>query len=142
MENTTSTLEMPGKRDTRYAKVLLIDDNTFDYTINKKLMEVHHFAAKVDVFGKAPEALAALATARQNDLPDIIFLDITMPEMDGFEFLDEFAKLKPEVHAHCKIIMLTNSESFGDFNRANKNRFVRKLLNKPLTEQVLDAINV
>ena len=66
-----------------------------------------------------------------------------MPMMDGFGFLDEFAKLPEEITKKCKIVMLSTSESFkGETNRANKNRYVYKFLNKPLTEQVLAAINV
>jgi hypothetical protein len=60
--------------------------------------------------------------------------------MDGFEFLDAYAKLPTEVTAKPKVIMLSSSESFKDLNRANSNRFVFKFLNKPLTEAVLDAI--
>ena len=69
-------------------------------------------------------------------------LDIMMPGMDGFAFLEEFDKLQTEVKGKSKIIMLSTSESFRDLNRANKNPFVRKFLNKPLTQQVLQAINV
>ena len=65
-----------------------------------------------------------------------------MPVMDGFAFLDEFAKLPEDITKNCKVIMLSTSESFKDLNKANKNRFVYKFLNKPLTDQVLAAINV
>jgi CheY-like chemotaxis protein len=75
-------------------------------------------------------------------LPDLIFLDIMMPIMDGFGFLDEFAKLPDDITQKCKIVMLSTSESFKDLNKANKNRFVYKFLNKPLNEQVLTALNV
>lgn len=127
----------------RYKNVLLIDDNEIDILVNKKLIEGEKFAEQVSSAFSAAEALKALkANAGKPSFPELIFLDIIMPMMDGFGFLDEFAKLPEEVTKNCKIIMLSNTESFKDLNRANKSRFVYKFLNKPLTEQVLAAINV
>lgn len=142
MEEVKSILSKPGKNETRYAKVLLLDDNTLDNFVNKKLLEMNSFAGKIEVFESAPETLAYLRKENSQHLPDIIFLDIMMPGMDGFQFLEEFEKLPDEVQKKCKIIMLSTSESFKDLNRANKSHFVCKFLNKPLNEQVLDAINV
>jgi len=65
-----------------------------------------------------------------------------MPEMDGFQFLEEFEKLQVSIQQKCKVIMLSTSDSFKDLNRANKSKFVKKFLNKPLTENILQAINV
>jgi CheY-like chemotaxis protein len=65
-----------------------------------------------------------------------------MPVMDGFQFLDEYEKLPENQRMQMKVILLSTSESFKDLNRANKNPYVRKFLNKPLTIQVLQAINV
>lgn len=130
----------PGKE--KYQSVMLIDDNSLDNFINKKMIESNGFAEKVDTYQDAREALHFLKTATSGTWPDVIFLDIMMPEMDGFTFLEEFEKLPETVRMHCKIIMLSTSESFKDLNRANKNPFVKKFLNKPLTNQVLQAINV
>ena len=65
-----------------------------------------------------------------------------MPQMDGFQFLEAFEKLPEDQRMQMKVVMLSTSESFKDLNRANKNPYVRKFLNKPLTLQVLQAINV
>ncbi|HKR05734.1 MAG TPA: response regulator [Bacteroidia bacterium] len=132
--------ESSGK--VKYAKVLLIDDNTLDNFVNKKLVEMNSFASKVEVFESAQAALDYLKNEKTENLPDIIFLDIMMPIMDGFQFLDKFELLHESIHTKCKIIMLSTSDSFKDLNRANKNRFVHKFLNKPLNEQVLGAINI
>jgi CheY-like chemotaxis protein len=121
---------------------MLVDDNSLDNFINKKLLESNGFAEVVTTFLSPIEALTFLKKATPAELPEIIFLDIMMPEMDGFAFLDEFEKLPESTHKACKVIMLSTSDSFRDLNRANKNRFVKKFLNKPLTAQIISAIKV
>src|SRR4051812_21111340 len=107
----------------RYKHVLLIDDNEIDILVNKKVLENEKFAGQVSSVTSASDALKTLkSSAVNNTLPDLIFLDIVMPHMDGFGFLDEFAKLTEDITKTCKIIMLSTSESFKDLNRANKSR--------------------
>ncbi len=129
-------------RSARYQTVMLIDDNPLDNLVNRKMVEKDHFAKSVLVLEKAKDALAFLSTASPAELPDLIFLDINMPEMDGFEFLEKFACLPESISGKIKIIMLSTSDSFKDLNRANQSRFVYKFLNKPLNDQVLSAINI
>jgi CheY-like chemotaxis protein len=123
-----------------YERVMLVDDNSMDNFINKRLIESCGFATEVISCQSGQEALDYLK--KNQMLPSLIFLDINMPEMNGFEFLDAYAGLAATVHQECKVLMLSTSESFKDLNRANKNRFVRKFLNKPLTVDVLKAIKV
>jgi len=127
----------------RYKKVLFIDDNELDNFINKKLIESENFSSEVQTYLSAPEALETLkANAATPDLlPDIIFLDIIMPVMDGFAFLDEYARLPESLKMKCKIVMLSTTESFTELNRANQNKYVRKFLNKPLSPAMLKVIN-
>ncbi|CAN5427360.1 response regulator [soil metagenome] len=125
-----------------YSKVMLIDDNSLDNFVNKKLLETNGFAEEVTTYQSAVEALDFLKKASGESLPDVIFLDIMMPEMDGFQFLDAMEFLPESTLRHCKVIMLSTSESFRDLNRANKNALVKKFLNKPLTTQVISAIKI
>jgi len=125
----------------RYNLVMLIDDNELDNFVNKKLIENEQFANQVLVQSSGISALDYLKKP-SGDIPDIIFLDIMMPGMDGFGFLDEFDKLSDDIKKKSRIIMLSTSESFKDLNRANQNKNVYKFLNKPLNKLVLDAINV
>lgn len=130
------------KGNARYSRVLLIDDNPMDNFVNKKLLESTSFATEVVTHQFPKEALSYLTSLDIEALPELIFLDIMMPEMDGFQFLDEFEKLQVSIQQKCKVIMLSTSDSFKDLNRANKSKFVKKFLNKPLTEKILHAINV
>ena len=128
----------------RYNTVMLIDDNELDNFVNKKLIENEHFADNVLVQSSGNNALDYLKSHANNaaEIPEIIFLDIMMPDLDGFGFLTEFEKLNDEIKNKSKVIMLSTSESFKDLNRANRNKYVYKFLNKPLNKPVLDALNV
>ncbi|TAE50932.1 MAG: response regulator [Bacteroidetes bacterium] len=122
---------------------MLVDDNEIDNIINEKIIEANHFAESILVFQTGQEALDYL-NANQQDadmLPEILFLDINMPIMDGFQFLEEFEKFSSVVHEKSKIIMLSSSISPKDIDRAAGSRYVKKYLNKPLNSRYLDAIS-
>lgn len=149
MMEKNMTSEEPGNRNTptleaefRYSTVMLIDDNTIDTFIHRKLIESHRFAERIQSHLEAREALEFLKNAPVNEWPELILLDIMMPGMDGFEFLEAFSNLERGQKERIKVILLSTSESFKDLNRANKNNLVRKFLNKPLTPEMLNAIRV
>ena len=125
----------------RYNLIMLIDDNELDNFVNKKLIENEQFANQVVVQSSGISALEYLKNP-SGGIPDLIFLDIMMPGMDGFGFLEEFEKLPDDAKKKSRIVMLSTSESFKDLNKANQNKYVYKFLNKPLNKPVLDALNV
>lgn len=126
----------------KYEHVMLVDDDPVQNMVHGQLLDRGLFAKKISTFNSAQEALDFIKQLPLAELPSLIFLDILMPGMDGFGFLDEFAKLNIQITSRCKVVMLSSSESFEHLNKANRNRYVRKFLNKPLTPEMLSAINI
>jgi len=110
--------------------ILLIDDSDAANQINK-----YHFnkAGFVDIAiaKNGQEALKHLKS-NLNHLPELIMLDISMPVMNGFEFLEELRKSFPIKAKVPKILMLTSSESHIDLAKAKKNDLVTEYVNKPI----------
>ena len=128
-----------------YYAVMLVDDNEIDNLINQKMIEASGIAKHIYTHTGARSAIEFLRnmekldeSSSNNVLPALIFLDIDMPLMDGFQFLDEFGKLSEATREKCGVIMLTSSISPADVNRSKKYDYVRKYINKPLTLENLE----
>lgn len=128
----------------RYKKVLLIDDDKVDTFISDKIIRAVSLAADVITKNSAEEGLNYLKSLADtpDELPEIIFLDLEMPGMNGFDFLNEFAKVNDSIKARCKIIILTGSfnSNSSALNDVRKNSVAKKILTKPLTIDMLNEI--
>jgi CheY-like chemotaxis protein len=123
-----------------FKKVMIIDDDDLSRLLAEKLIKKFDFADEVVECATAIEGLNYLNT-NSFALPEIIFLDINMPVLNGFEFLDKFEKLNNTVKEHCAIIMLSSSVDTDDIKRAEADKHVRFFLSKPLTLANLKAIS-
>ena len=123
--------------------VMLVDDNDTDNFISKRIIEITKFATDVEIKNSGKSALEYLEENKTDvaKLPDIIFLDINMPIVDGFVFLYEFDKFEDTVKNKCKVIILSSSDNKRDIDKIVNNNHVIKFITKPLTEQSLEEIN-
>jgi len=137
----TFTAELNPEFKTKFKHVMLIDDNPIDNLVNTQLLNKGEFSEKITVMEGPEEALEFIRSCKLDELPDIIFLDILMPVMDGFAFLDEYEKLDKKIIKQSKVVMLSTSDSFHHLNQANKNKLVTRFLNKPLTSEIISAIS-
>jgi CheY-like chemotaxis protein len=119
--------------------ILLIDDNEIDNYITKQLLTKHRVAESITTKQSAMDALEYLNSlmVQSQSFPEVIFLDISMPEMDGFGFLNVYDSYPELIKTGCSIIMLSSSQNPDDINKAKNNPYVRKYIQKPLTNAVL-----
>lgn len=109
--------------------ILLVDDNEIDLFLHEKLIRLSGISQEIDRFTTAREALTAL---RKGCRPDIILLDIQMPEMDGFGFLNEYENIKGLNKDAIRIYMVSSSLDFGDISKAKASPLVIDFIRKPL----------
>ena len=129
-------------KSTSYKKVMVIDDNQIDRRIAELNIERYDFAEEIISIGSARRALEYLeASANLSEkLPGLILVDIRMPEIDGFGFLDEYEKLPNSIRDHCTVMMLTSSLNSDDMDRAKKSKSLKGFVNKPINCQMLQEL--
>ena len=132
---------MPVKVE-RPLRIMLVDDNIIDLRINSKVIALTALFDEIIQCQSGEEALAYFTShaSEPEKLPNFILLDIQMPEMDGFEFLDNYKQFPEAWKNHCFVAMLSSTLDFGDIHRAEANPDVLKLFKKPLIPSELEGL--
>jgi CheY-like chemotaxis protein len=127
--------------------VLFIDDDEPTNFLNEMIIENADCAGHIEIATSGEQALRYLGNnkvaADENKMyprPDLIFLDVNMPAMNGWEFLKEYNDLKDEQKGNIVIIMLTTSLNPDDKSKAKETPHITGFENKPLTEEKLAGL--
>jgi len=121
--------------------VMIVDDDPI-YTFGAtRTMEIANFCDRYVIYKNGQDALEYLIEAIQKDedLPDAIFLDLNMPQMDGWEFLNELNKYKHK--QSINIYIVSSSINPEDLDRARRYDFVNSYIQKPITLEKLDELD-
>lgn len=121
----------------KFQKILLVDDDPIQNLINSKLLNRLDISNEIQVAINGRSAFDKFISTEE-ELPEIIFLDINMPIMNGWEFLDQLELKKfPSIP---KIYMLTSSISPDDIKKSDDHPLVENYITKPLSLAKLEAL--
>ncbi|MEP0368423.1 MAG: response regulator [Cyclobacteriaceae bacterium] len=119
--------------------VLLVDDDQDCNFLHQRTIQKVGCTDSIEVVLDGEQALKYLNNP-ENQRPDLIFLDVNMPKVNGWDFLEEYAKIDENLRGDVVIVMLTTSLNPEDFQRAQSNEFVNGFVNKYLEPDALKDV--
>ncbi|RUT72127.1 response regulator [Flavobacterium cupreum] len=126
----------------KFETVMIIDDNIIDLYIASRMITQNNFGKKVLLYTAPEEAMKYLQDHQDNiaELPQILFVDIYMPLMSGFEFLEAYDKLSPVLKNYCRAYIISSTIDNEDISLSKSNTNVVSFHIKPVTKEFLDRI--
>lgn len=126
-----------------FKKVFIVDDDKVFHFIIKKLLLKNNIATEPIFFENGLDAIEELKDKidSENDLPDLILVDINMPIMDGWQFLEEFRTIKIQMKKQPLIYLISSSNDIVDLNKSGefKDEITSYLL-KPMDSDLINKI--
>lgn len=119
---------------------IVVDDSKLDCFIAEKIIKNTGRSASVNTFQQASDALVYIRTLQPLQEPTIVFVDIQMPVMNGFEFVEAFEALAEEIRKGYSIFMLSSSINENDIAKVKGYSSVKQFLNKPLTNNAMTVV--
>ena len=117
--------------------IVLIDDDPVTNLVNRRIIE-RNYDLEIQIYTRANEALEALKRwPAGRRFPEVILLDIDMPDMDGWDFLEAFEKFFTHSYTNCNIAILTASIFLDDIEKSKTYKYVRDFISKPLAADKL-----
>jgi response regulator of citrate/malate metabolism len=126
----------------KIANLWIIDDDPMATFYIKRLAELGELADIITIYDKARGAVEYLLLHKSSPehLPDVILLDIYMPDLDGWGFLQEFEQIKEQLEKKINIYIISSSGNLKDINRAKSIPAVTEYIQKPVTKEKLSNI--
>ncbi|TGE24950.1 response regulator [Hymenobacter aquaticus] len=122
-------------------KTYLIDDDDLGIYLTEQLLRAEGFSNTICTFQSATEALRELVQEKEKADPTVVFLDLNMPLMNGWQFLDALAPYREELRGHCHIYILTSSLALSDLEKSREYDLVAGLIHKPIDSEEIRAIH-
>ncbi|MBS1744623.1 MAG: response regulator [Bacteroidetes bacterium] len=122
--------------------VLLIDDDAIYQFVSKKTLEATGNASNIQICSNGEEAIHYLESNLHNtaELPDVIFLDVNMPVMNGWEFLEAYQALKPNFPKDIHVFLVTSSMNDEDKEFSRRFNCVQDYIVKPLNREKISEL--
>lgn len=121
------------------SQFIIIEDNLIDQFVTKKLLKKGLDINPLYIANNGKEGIDWLIK-NHNNQSLIILLDIQMPIMNGFEFLDEFARLEEDIKAKIEIFVLSSTLDSDEIKKAKENKYVSDFWNKPFRLDLLKSV--
>lgn len=119
---------------------IIDDDSIFIYGF-KKFMELKGIFAEMCDFNNGQQALNFFKDpANEDNLPDILFVDINMPVMDGWDFIKNFEAIYPQLGKKISIYAISSSVDLNDIKRAKNNPLITDYILKPIDNAYITQI--
>lgn len=126
-------------------KILCVDDDPITLMLCRKVISKSNFARHTDAAQNGEDALHYfdnLILNKTDDYPELIFLDLNMPVMGGWEFLDNFSKTYANFFSETKVIVLSSTIDPQDVEKAKTYPMVLDFMSKPITIEMLEQLKV